>query len=145
MADDGNRQVALTLGQVEIALGLHPEQFEALDLKLGGIRGAVDKLTENVSPSDTSVAAEIALLKQEIVVGFNGINQSIANLNEVIFERSVDLAKWLATIALASSTPDDNSATIQAIIDKQAAEVRAAKEKLQSSIDRNNPIKPEGE
>lgn len=140
MGDDGNRQVELKLGQVAIGIGLDPAQFESLDLKLGAIHGAVDKLAENVSSEpDTSVANEIMLLKQEVVVGFSGLQQSFANLNNVIFDRSVDLAKWLAAIALATANPADNTAQIQALIDKYAADVRTSKEKLQSSIDRNQP------
>lgn len=135
MSDDGNRQVALTLDQLAVVLGLNPEQFDTLDTKLGGIEDAVNKLGED----DTNISAEIISLKQEMSVGFTGINQSIANLNNVIFERSVDLAKWLAAIALAASTPDDNSAAVQAQIDKHAAEIRTEREKLQSSINRNQP------
>ena len=146
MSDDGNRQVALTVERLAVELGLSPEQFKALldlgaqqDLNLDGINGAINKLAENVSEPDTSVAAEIASLKQEMAVGFAGVNQSIANLNNTIFDRSVDLAKWLAAIALAAANPADNTTEIQALIDKNAADVRTAKEKLQSSIDRNQP------
>lgn len=139
MSDDGNRQVALTVDQIAIALGLNPQQFEALDLKLGGIHGAVDKLAENISEPDTSVATEIRLLRQEITVGFDGVRQSIADLNNTIFERFTDAAKWLAAIALAASTPDDNSAAVQAQIDQHAAEIKTAKETLLSSINRNQP------
>lgn len=139
MGDDGNRQVAVTLDQVAIVLGLNPQQFEALDLKLGGIHGAVDKLAENISDPDTSVAAEIASLKNEISVGFTGLQQSLANLNNVIMDRSIDLAKWLAAIALAAANPADNTAQIQALIDKNAADIRTAKEKLQESLNRNQP------
>lgn len=128
MGDDGNRQVALTLDQIEVVLGLNAEQFDLLlklgmqqDANLDGINGAINKLAENVSDPDTSVAAEIASLKQEIIVGFNNINQSLANLNNTIHERSVDLAKWLAAIALAASTPEDNSAAVQAKIDELTA------------------------
>lgn len=123
MGDDGNRQVALTVDQFAVSLGLNAEQFEALDLKLGGIHGAVDKLAENISEPDTSVAAEIASLKQEMSVGFAGVNQSLANLNNTIHERSIDLAKWLAAIALAAANPADNTAEIQKLIDAQAAKL----------------------
>lgn len=132
MADDGNRQVALTLGQVEIALGLHSEQFEALDLKLGGIHGAVDKLAENISQPDTSVAAEISLLRNELGMKLTVLNESVVSMSE-------NLGKWLSAIALAASTPDDNSAQVQEQINKNALEISAARKKLQSSIDRNQP------
>lgn len=125
MGDDGNRQVALTVDQIAIAVGLNAVQFQALldlwDLQLDGINGAINKLAENISEPDTNVAAEVRSLKQEVVVGFSGMQQSIANLNNTIHERSVDLAKWLAAIALAASTPEDNSAAVQAKINELTA------------------------
>ena len=132
--DDGIRQVS-----INASLALNPEQFEALDLKLGGIHGAVDKLAENIAEPDTSVAAEIVSLKQEISVGFADVRQSITDLNNTIFDASNNLGKWLAAIALATSTPDDNSAQVQEQINKHAAEINAVRQKLQSSIDRNQP------
>lgn len=137
MGDDGNRQVALTLDQIAIALGLNPQQFESLDLKLGGIHGALDKLAENVSEPDTSVANEISLLKHEVSVGFSGLQQSIANLDNTIMDRSIDLAKWLAAIALATSTPEDNSAAVQAKIDEITAELRASSNLVEDAINQD--------
>lgn len=126
--DDGNRQVALTLSDIEFVLGLDAEQFDKLielavqqDANLDGINGAIDKLAENVSEPDTSVAAEIRSLKEVISTGFADTRQSITDLNNTIHERSVDLAKWLAAIALAASTPEDNSAAVQAKIDELTA------------------------
>lgn len=132
--DDGNRQLS-----INASLALNPEQFEAIDLKLGGIRGSVDKLAENISEPDTNIAAEIISLKQEISVGFAGVQQSLANLENTIFDASNNIGKWLAAIALAASTPDDNSAQVQEQINKHAAEINAVQQKLQSSIDRNQP------
>lgn len=137
MGDDGNRQVVVTLSDIALALGLNPQQFEALDLKLGAIHGAVDKLAENVSDPDTSVAAEIASLKQEIIVGFNDINQSLANLNNTIHERSVDLAKWLAAIALATSNPDNNEAAVQAKIDEITRDIRTSTDAVEEAINQD--------
>jgi hypothetical protein len=125
--DDGNRQLAITA-----ALGLNPEQFEALDLKLGAIHGAVDKLAENISEPDSSLAAEISLLRNEL-------GTKLTMLNESILTASDNLGKWLSAIAIAASTPDDNSAEVQAQIDKHASQISAARQKLQSSIDRNQP------
>jgi hypothetical protein len=142
MGDDGNRQVAVTLGQIGIALGLDPEQFEALDLQLDGIHGAVNKLAENVAAPETSVAAEIVSLKQEISVGFAGMQQSLADLNNTIFERSVDLAKWMAAIALASANPADNTAQIQAFIDQIATGLNLTADEIQAAL---NQPKSQGE
>lgn len=125
--DDGNRQLSISA-----ALELNKEQFEALDLKLGGIHGAVDKLTENISEPDTNLAAEVSLLRNELGMRLTALNESINNASE-------NLGKWLSAIALATSTPDDNSAEVQKQIDKHAAEIRIQREKLQSSIDRNQP------
>lgn len=144
MGDDGNRQVAVTLNGVSVELGLNPEQFKALldlgaqqDLNLDGINGAINKLAENISPPDTSVAAEIVSLKQEIATGFAGVNQSIANLNNTIFDRAVDLAKWLAAIALAASTPDDNSAAVQAKIDELTQNLRTSTDAVEAAINQD--------
>lgn len=123
--DDGNRQLSISA-----ALELSKEQFEALDLKLGGIHGAVDKLAENISEPDTNLAAEVSLLRNELGMRLTALNESINNASE-------NLGKWLSAIALATSTPDDNSAEVQKQIDKHAAEIRIQREKLQSSIDRN--------
>lgn len=125
--DDGNRQLSISA-----ALELSKEQFEALDLKLGSIHGAVDKLAENISEPDTSLAAEVSLLRNELGMRLTALNESINNASE-------NLGKWLSAIALATSTPDDNSAEVQKQIDKHAAEIRIQREKLQSSIDRNQP------
>lgn len=132
--DDGIRQVSISA-----LLALNPEQFQTLDLKLGGIHGAVDKLAENIAEPDTSVAAEIASLKEMVGVGFNDVRQSITDLNNTIFDASNNLGKWLAAIALAASTPDDNSKEVQEQINKHAAEINAVRETLQSSINRNQP------
>lgn len=125
MADDGNRQVA-------ISIGLNAEQFEALDLKLGGIQGAVDKLAENISEPDTSLAAEVSLLRTELGMRLTAINESIVTASD-------NLGKWLSAIALAASTPNDNSTEVQQRIDEYAAQIRTQREKLQSSINRNQP------
>lgn len=117
-------------GQIGISLSLSDEQFEALDLKLGAIDGAINKLAENISQPDTSVAAEISLLRNEIGMRLTALSESVNAMSD-------NLAKWLSAIALASSTPDDNSAEVQEQIDKHAAEINAARQKLQSSIDRN--------
>lgn len=139
MGDDGNRQVALTVDQIAIVLGLNPQQFEALDLKLGGIHGAINKLAENISEPDTSVATEVRLLRQEITVGFDGVRQSIADLNNTIFERFTDAAKWLAAIALAASTPDDNSAEVQKQIDAFTQQLKSSTDELDAAVKANQP------
>lgn len=144
--DDGNRQVALTVDQIAVSLGLNAEQFDKLvqlgvqqDANLDGINGAINKLAEGIAPVDSSLAAEIASLKQEIVVGFTATNQSIANLNNVIMDRAVDLAKWLAAIALAASTPDDNSAEVQAKIDEATASMKSSTDALDAAVKANQP------
>jgi hypothetical protein len=121
MADDGNRQVM-------IALSLSAEQFNALDTKLGGIDGAINKLAENISAPDTSVAAEISLLRNEV-------GMRLTALNETIVQASENLGKWLAAIALAAANPNDNSEQVQQRIDQIASQVKAAKDKLQTSVD----------
>jgi hypothetical protein len=117
MSDDGNRQIA-------ISLMLSPEQFEALDTKLGGIDGAINKLAENISESDTSVAAEISLLRNEVGMRLTAINESAVVLGQIITTASENIGKWLAAIALASADPDDNSAAVQAKIDQLTASLK---------------------
>jgi hypothetical protein len=118
---------------------LDPSQFEALDGKLGGIDGAINRLAENVSEPDTSVAAEIASLKQMVDTRFSDIQQSLANLNNSIFDgmnlASNNIGKWLAAIALATSTPDDNSAEVQKKLDEMSADLKASEGVLQAAID----------
>lgn len=130
--DDGNRQLA-------ISLGLNPEQFEAVDLKLGAIHGAVDKIAENIAEPDTSVAREIASLKEVVSFGFADIRQSITDLNNTIFDASNNLAKWLAAIALAASTPEDNSAEVQKQIDAATAQLKSSTDALDSVVKANQP------
>lgn len=148
MSDDGNRQVALTVEQIAVAVGLNPTQFQTLvdlaaqqDLQLGAINGAINKLAENVSEPDTNLATEISLLKHVINDGFSGLQQSIANLNNVIFERSVDLAKWLAAIALAAANPADNTAEIQKLIDAQAAKLDSDATAINDALNQVNQKK----
>lgn len=148
MGDDGNRQVALTVDQIAVSLGLNAEQFDKLvelgvqqDANLDGINGAINKLAENVSPPDTSLAAEIVSLKQEMSVGFAGVNQSLANLNNVIMDRAVDLAKWLAAIALAAANPADNTAEIQKLIDEQAAKLDRDATAINEALNQVNQTK----
>lgn len=134
--DDGIRQVS-----INASLALNPEQFEALDLKLGGIHGAVDKLAENIAEPDTSVAAEISSLKEMVSVGFNDIRQSITDLNNTIFDASNNLGKWLAAIALATSTPEDNSAEVQKQIDAVASSINQTATEQQEALDKFNQPK----
>ena len=116
MADDGNRQVALTLEQVAVSVGLNAEQFDTLDMKLNGINGAINKLAENVSEPNTSVAAEIAVLndrvaelgaqaaglKEAVTTGATDLRDSLATLTTTISNMDQNLGKWLAAIALAA-------------------------------------------
>jgi DUF1680 family protein len=126
--DDGNRQLA-------ISLGLNPEQFEALDTKLGGIDGAVNKLAENVSSPDTDLAAEISKLRTEVVAQLTASNESNAALAQAITAASENLGKWLAAIALAAANPDNNSKEVQQRIDTITNSVKSVKDKLQTSVD----------
>jgi len=130
MADDGNRQLA-------VSLALSAEQFNALDTKLGGIDGAINKLAENIAEPDTSVAAEIAALN----TGVTELRQSITDLNNMLFaaiaELSSNTGKWLAAIALAASTPDDNSTEVQQQIDAATASLKSSTDALDSAVKAN--------
>ena len=120
MADDGNRQVA-------IALALNTEQFNALDEKLGGIDGAINKLAEGVSQPDTDLAAQVSLLRNELGMRLTIINQSI-------IEASANIGKWLSAIALATSTPNDNSAEVQRQIDAFTSEIKSTTDAIDSTV-----------
>jgi uncharacterized phage infection (PIP) family protein YhgE len=126
--DDGKREVALSLG-------LDPAQFNAIDGKLGGIDGAINRLAENVSPVDTSIAAEIALLKEMVSVGFADMAQGLANLNNTIFDASNNIGKWLAAIALAAANPADNTAEVQAHIDKLTTQIKQQADAVSAAVD----------
>jgi hypothetical protein len=118
--DDGKREVALSLG-------LDQTQFDAIDGKLGGIDGAINRLGENVSSVDTSVAAEVSTMRIELGMRLTAINESITTMSE-------NLGKWLAAIALAVANPDDNSAAIQAHIDKLTAEIKQQTDATQAAV-----------
>lgn len=126
--DDGNRQLA-------ISLGLNPEQFEALDTKLGGIDGAVNKLAENVSSPDTDLATEISKLRTEVVAQLTASNESSVALAQAITLASENLGKWLAAIAIAAANPNDNSAEIQRQIDEVTAQLNTSTAELKGEID----------
>lgn len=115
-------------GQIGISLSLSDEQFNALDLKLGGVHGAVDKLAENISEPDTSVAAEISLLRNELGMRLTAINESVNAMSN-------NIGKWLSAIALASSTPNDNSAEVQKQIDEFTLQLNTSTAALQGEID----------
>jgi hypothetical protein len=132
--DDGNRQLA-------ISLGLNPEQFEALDTKLGGIDGAVNKLAENVSSPDTDLATEISKLRTEVVAQLTASNESSVTLAQAITLASENLGKWLAAIALAAANPNDNSAEIQRQIDEVTAQLNTSTAELKGEIDQQTKEK----
>ncbi len=123
--DDGNRQLA-------ISMGLNPEQFEALDTKLGGIDGAINRLAENISEPDTSLAAEVSLLRNELGMRLTAINESVVNASE-------NIGKWLAAVALAASTPDDNSAEVQKQIDQFTSQLKTGTDELDAAVKANQP------
>jgi uncharacterized protein YPO0396 len=125
MADDGNRQIA-------ISLSLSAEQFAALDTKLGGIDGAINKLAENISEPDTNLAAEVSLLRNELGMRLTAINESIN-------AASANLGKWLSAIALAASTPEDNSAEVQRQIDQFTAQLKTGTDELEAAVKANQP------
>lgn len=126
-------------GQLGVSLSLSTEQFQALDTNLGGIDGAINKLAENISEPDTSVAKEIASLKEVVSFGFADIRQSVTDLNNTISDASNNLAKWLAAIALAASTPEDNSAEVQKQIDAATAQLKSSTDALDSVVKANQP------
>lgn len=146
MGDDGNRQVALTVEQVAVSVGLNAEQFAMLDTQLSGINGAINKLAENVSDPETNIAAQVTILtgevqslKEVVAIGAADLRQSITDLNNSLFtaltELSSNTGKWLAAIALAAANPEDNTAEVQQQIDAATASVKAVKDKLQTSVD----------
>lgn len=104
---------------VKVSAEFNAEQFEALDLKLGAIHGAVDKLAENISSPETSVAAEVALLRNELGMRFTQLSDN--------------MGKWLAAIALAAADPEDNTAEVQAKIDFLTAELKPEADALEQA------------
>ena len=106
---------------INITAEFSEQQFGALDTKLNGIVGAVDKLAENVSGPDTSVAAEIALLRNEL-----GLR---------LTQLSDNLGKWLAAIALAIADPDNNTAEVQAHIDKVTQQIKQQTDALAAEVE----------
>jgi hypothetical protein len=87
--------------------------------------------TKNIS-ADRLVPYELYSLRM-------AITELSANLGKRTALVELALQQGLTAIALAASTPADNSAQVQEQIDKNAAEIHAAQLKLQSSITRNQP------
>ena len=122
MADDGNRQLA-------ISMGLNPEQFETLDVKLDRISDAINGLAKNISEPDKNLAAEVSLLRNELGMRLTLLNQSIV-------EASANVGKWLSAIAIATSTPEDNSEEVQKQIDEITSQLNISTAALMGEIDR---------
>ena len=56
--------------------------------------------------------------------GHNLIAHQLNGIRLAIREHSENTGKWLAAVALAASTPNDNSAEVQRQIDKLTGEVK---------------------
>ena len=119
--DDGKREVG-------VSLGLDAVQFQALDEKLGGIDGAINRLAENVAPVDSSLANEVSLLRNELGMRLTALDQTVMAASE-------NIGKWLAAIALATANPADNSAEVQAHIDQLAKQLKQQTDALGATVD----------
>jgi hypothetical protein len=85
--------------------------------------------TKSIS-ADRLVPYELFMLRQSVT-------ELSANLGkrEALIEGVLE--NGLAAIALAASTPEDNSAEVQKQIKENASKINAVRQALQSSIDRN--------
>lgn len=55
-----------------------------------------------------------------------------------IVDHSTNTGKWLSAVAKAASTPDDNSAEVQKIIDQTAAELNASAKAQEDALKQFN-------
>lgn len=99
------------------------QQFQQLDSSIDGLNGAVNRLAEAVAPVDSSVHAAIGELSTNIgkwqAQQMATIESGFANLIAVL--TGVDVAE------------------VQKQINQHALNVSAAKESLQSALNRNQP------
>lgn len=54
-----------------------------------------------------------------------------------IIEHSENTGKWLAAVALAASTPQDNSAEVQKQIDQHTSQFRSSTDALDAAVQSN--------
>lgn len=76
-----------------------------LDGVLSGLNGAVNKVAENISPPDTSVAEQLAILNQTISAGFAAVVAEIAKLQPP----APPPARMRGTIMSDYQVPDDQA------------------------------------
>lgn len=66
---------------------------------------------------------------EKTLLELSSIKASINNLVKAVDRHSANTGKWLAAVAKAASTPQDNSTEVQAEIDKITAEINANADK----------------
>lgn len=72
--------------------------------------------------------------QEKVVLELSSIKASINNL-------STNMGKYLSVIAKAVSTPTDNSAEVQAMIDKVTADINASTDVVEDAIKTTNQPK----
>jgi alkylhydroperoxidase/carboxymuconolactone decarboxylase family protein YurZ len=80
---------------------------------------------------------ETKRLKGDELVAYHlsALRVAIVDVSDKIQQLSDNTGKWLAAIALAAANPDNNTDEVQKHIDEAASAVKAAREKLQTSVD----------
>jgi ABC-type transporter Mla subunit MlaD len=104
---------------------LDPAQFKQLDMQIGGLNGAVNKLAESISPNDSSLHAAVSELSN--------------NLAKWQAEQSRAITAGFASLItiLGGSDPD----ATQQIVDQITNELKSSTDALDSVVKANQPNK----
>lgn len=65
----------------------------------------------------------------------------IYRLRLAIEAHSANVGKWLSAVALAASTPNDNSAEVQKQIDQFTSQLKTGTDELDAAVKANQPTK----
>lgn len=71
--------------------------------------------------------------------GHNLIAHHLNGIRLAIKEHSENTGKWLAAVALAASTPNDNSGEVQRQIDKFTEQLKTGTDELDAAVKANQP------
>jgi hypothetical protein len=89
---------------------------------------------------DTRDAAELEFQhKAKKLSGNNLLAHHLNGIRLAIREHSENTGKWLAAVALAASTPNDNSAEVQKQIDQFTETLKSSTDALDAAVKANQP------
>lgn len=75
--------------------------------------------------------------KAKKLTGHNLVAHHLNGIRLAIKEHSENTGKWLAAVALAASTPNDNSAEVQEQINKLTTQLKSSTDELDAAVKAN--------